>query len=218
MRNNFRQVTKSHINELLFIVSVLKQFVKGFSAFRVISPCITVFGSARIKEDSPYYCKARKLGTEIAKLGYTTMTGGGGGIMEAANRGAKEANGLSMGCNILLPKEQKPNIYLDKYVTFNHFFIRKELLRKYSLAFVVFPGGFGTLDEFFETLTLIQTKKIKQLPLIVFGTKYYSAVDPQLKKMIEWGTISTNDLELILFTDSVNEAISYLKEKIPSNE
>ena len=132
---NFIQGPKNRWSELVFTLSIVKQFIKGFRTFHFINPCITVFGSARLKEDNHYYQKARELGAEIAKLGFTTMTGGGGGIMEAANRGAKGAKGLSIGCNIILPIEQKPNTYLDKFVTINHFFVRKELLRKYSIAF-----------------------------------------------------------------------------------
>jgi len=215
---NFLQGPKSRWSELLFTISVVKQFIKGFRTFHFINPCITVFGSARFKDDNQYYQKARELGGEIAKLGFTTMTGGGGGIMEAANKGAKEANGLSIGCNIVLLIEQKPNPYLDKFVNIDYFFVRKELLRKYSVAFIVFPGGFGTLDEFFETLTLIQTKKTKNFPLIVFGTYFYSEIKQQLEKMKSWGTISNEDIDLILFTDNIDEVIAYLKANISSNK
>lgn len=215
---NFLQGPKSRWSELVFTFSIVKQFLKGFRTFHFIKPCVTVFGSARLKEDNQYYQKARELGAEIAKLGFTTMTGGGGGIMEAANRGAKEANGLSIGCNIVLPVEQKPNSYLHKFVTINHFFVRKELLRKYSIAFIVFPGGFGTLDEFFETLTLIQTKKLNNFPLIVFGSYYHLDIKQHLDKMIAWRTINSEDLDLILFTDSIDEAVMHLKANIPSTK
>ncbi|MCO6175910.1 TIGR00730 family Rossman fold protein [Flavobacterium sp. NRK F10] len=210
---NFLKGPRSRWLELMFTLKTLKEFIKGFRTFHFIAPCITVFGSARLKEDNPFYDKARKLGAEIAKLGYTVMTGGGGGIMEAANRGAKDVKGSSIGCNIILPMEQKQNDYLDKYVNIELFFVRKELLRKYSLAFIVFPGGFGTLDEFFETLTLIQTRKLKKFPLIIIGTEYYNDIKNQLEKMLVWETISYDDKDLILFTDDIDEVINYLNKQ-----
>ncbi|MBF8303286.1 MAG: Cytokinin riboside 5'-monophosphate phosphoribohydrolase, partial [Candidatus Dadabacteria bacterium] len=156
----FLEGPRSRIQEFFFTIRVLLEFIKGFRVLHFVGPCVTVFGSARLKEDHPYYQLARNVGGRLVKLGFTVMTGGGPGIMEAANRGAKEAGGISVGCNITLPIEQKPNTYLDKWVTFNHFFVRKVLLVKYSYAFVVMPGGVGTLDELFEVITLIQTKKI----------------------------------------------------------
>src|SRR5581483_2406870 len=149
---------KSRRYELAFAWRVFRQFIKGFRTLHFVGPCITVFGSARFKEDHVYYEKAREMGRQIAAMGFTTMTGGGPGIMEAANRGAFENGGSSVGCNIQLPFEQKPNPYVNKSITFEHFFVRKVLMVKYSYAFIIMPGGFGTMDEFFETLTLVQTQ------------------------------------------------------------
>ena len=173
---------KSRSYELAFAWRVFKQFIKGFRMLHFTGPCVTVFGSARFKEDHPYYIKAREFGKRIAGLGFTTLTGGGPGIMEAANRGAFENGGNSVGCNIQLPFEQKINPYTQKSVTFEHFFVRKVLLVKYSYAFIIMPGGFGTLDEFFETLTLIQTKSITQFPVVLFGKEYFQP----LLENIEW--------------------------------
>ncbi|MGB5535367.1 MAG: TIGR00730 family Rossman fold protein, partial [Thiogranum sp.] len=146
-------------------VSYFLEFLRGFESFDFDQPCVTVFGSARFDEDHRYYQLARELGQALAGAGYAVMTGGGPGIMEAANRGAREAGGLSLGCNIELPFEQKPNPYLDKFIEFEHFFIRKVMLVKYSSAFVVMPGGFGTLDEVFEVITLVQTNKLDRFPV-----------------------------------------------------
>lgn len=174
-------------------------------------PCVTIFGSARFKEDHPYYKQTQAIAGEIARLGFTIMTGGGPGIMEAANRGAKEVGGRSVGCNIVLPHEQKHNPYLDKWVNIKYFFVRKTLLIKYSYAFVVMPGGFGTLDEYFESLTLIQTKTISQFPVIVFNKLYHKDIIEHIEKMKAAGTISPEDLKLCLFTDSVEEAVEHLR-------
>jgi hypothetical protein len=151
--------------EFVRAVKIFCEFMRGFRALHFVGPCVTVFGSARFTERHPYYKVARECGIELAKAGFTVMTGGGPGIMEAANRGAKEIGGRSIGCNIELPQEQKPNVYLDHWVTFRHFFVRKVMLVKYSYAFIALPGGFGTLDEIFETATLIQTAKISRFPL-----------------------------------------------------
>ena len=169
----FLEGPRSRGSELKSLLTIVAEFIRGFRALHFVGPCVTVFGSARFKEDHPYYALARTVGQRLAQLGFTVMTGGGPGIMEAANRGAKEAGGRSVGCNIVLPEEQKPNPYLDRWVTFRHFFVRKVMLVKYSYAFVVMPGGIGTLDEFFETLTLIQTKKIESFPVILFVKDYW---------------------------------------------
>src|SRR3989337_376827 len=163
---------KSRSYELGFAFKVFKQFIRGFRMLHFVGPCITVFGSARFKEDHPYYQQAVEFGKRIAQMGFTTMTGGGPGIMEAANKGAFESGGQSVGCNIQLPFEQQANSYLHKSVTFEHFFVRKVLLIKYSYAFIIMPGGFGTMDEFFETLTLVQTKTLIQFPIVLFGKEY----------------------------------------------
>lgn len=204
---------QSRFKELLFAINVLGQFIKGFRALHFIGPCITIFGSARFNEDHEYYKLTRKAAGEFAKLGFTIMTGGGPGIMEAANRGAKDVGGRSVGCNIQLPKEQAPNPYLDKWVEIKHFFVRKVLLVKYSFAFVVMPGGFGTLDEYFEAITLIQTNKIGDFPVIIFCKDFHQKLIEHIHIMKEQGTISEADLSLFLVTDSIEEAVALIKEE-----
>ncbi len=201
----------SRLQEFWFIIRVMAEFVKGFRKLHFIGPCVTVFGSARFDENHQYYKLARRLGNKLAKLGLTVMTGGGPGVMEAANRGAKDAGGRSVGCNITLPIEQKQNPYLDSFVTFEYFFVRKVLLFKYSYAFVVLPGGAGTMDEFFEAITLIQTDKIQSFPVVLIGKEYFEPLMGFLNTMVEEGTISADDLELLLLTDSVNEAVSHIQ-------
>ena len=171
--NRFLTERQSRIGEFLFTLKVVKEFIKGFRTLHFVGPCVAVFGSARFKEDHHYYQLGREVGASVSRLGFTVMTGGGPGVMEAANRGAKEAGGFSVGCNIILPREQQPNMYLDKLVEFHHFFVRKVLLIKYSYAFIIMPGGFGTMDEFFETLTLVQTKTITEFPIVIFGKEFY---------------------------------------------
>ena len=178
-----------------------------------MGPCVTVFGSARLKEGHPWYEKTRELAGEISRLGFTVMTGGGPGIMEAANRGAKEAGGTSVGINIILPHEQHVNPWLDASVDMRYFFTRKTLLIKYSYAFVVMPGGLGTMDELFEALTLIQTKKLHQFPVILFGVDYWTPMMSAILRMRDEGLISPVDLDLLTLTDSVPEAMKVLKEK-----
>lgn len=209
----FLEGPQSRWKDLKYTLSVLFEFIKGFRALHFVGPCVTIFGSARFKEDHEYYRQARTLAAEIAQLGFTIMTGGGPGIMEAANRGAKEVGGRSVGCNIILPVEQRPNPYLDKWVTIKYFFIRKTLLIKYSYAFVVMPGGFGTLDEFYEAVTLVQTKKINMFPIIIFDKDFYSEILRHNIRMFEAGTISEEDKNLFLVTDSIPEAVAYIKEK-----
>ncbi|PWU00027.1 MAG: TIGR00730 family Rossman fold protein [Bacteroidetes bacterium] len=204
---------QSRWKEFTFTIKVILEFIKGFRALHFVGPCVTVFGSARFKEDHNYYQLARKLSGEIAKLGFTIMTGGGPGIMEAANRGAKEVGGRSVGCNIVLEHEQMPNAYLDKWVNIKYFFVRKTLLIKYSYAFVVMPGGFGTLDEFFEALTLIQTKMIREFPVIVFCKDFHKDLIEHIEKMKAAGTISEVDMNLVLLTDSIEDALEHLKTK-----
>jgi len=208
---------RPRIYEFKFALNIFFEFIKGFRALHFVGPCVTVFGSARFKEDHIYYKQAREIGKRIAELGLVTMTGGGPGIMEAANRGAFEAGGKSVGCNIKLPFEQTPNPYVQTSITFSFFFIREVLLVKYSYAFVIMPGGFGTQDEFFETLTLAQTKVINDFPIVVMGRSYYQPFQHWMDHMIQAGTISAEDKKFVLFTDSVEEAInhisSYLRTK-----
>jgi len=203
--------------EFRYTLGVFHQFITGLREFHFIGPCITVFGSARFDENHMYYKQAREVSAVVSKLGFTIMTGGGPGIMEAANRGARDAGGLSIGCNIVLPMEQQENPYLDKFINIDYFFVRKELLRKYSFAFIVMPGGFGTLDEFFETVTLIQTKKIHTFPIIVMGVEWHRELMDHIKRMAEAGTINEEDMDLILFTDSVEEAEKHIKKWADKN-
>lgn len=203
----------SRLDEFFTLFRVMADFLRGFRALHFVGPCVTVFGSARVKPGSPHYELARRMGAEIARLGFTVMTGGGPGIMEAANRGAREAGGRSVGCNIKLPFEQTPNEYLDRSVTMEYFFVRKMLLIKYSYAFVVLPGGAGTLDELFEALTLIQTGKIRDFPIVVMGTDYWGELTTLLEKMARLGMIGADDLGLLYVTDSVEEAIAHIREK-----
>ncbi|NGF57800.1 TIGR00730 family Rossman fold protein [Parapedobacter sp. SGR-10] len=197
--------------EFLYVLGVVKQFIKGLRTLHFVGPCVTVYGSARFQEDHLFYKQARHISAEIAKLGLTIMTGGGPGVMEAANRGAKDVNGRSVGCNIILPHEQMHNPYMDKFVNIDSFFVRKELLRKYSIAFVIMPGGIGTLDEFFETYTLVQTGKLIKYPIVVMDKPYYMNILQHLDKMVEEKTISPEDKDLVFFTDSSEEAVEYIK-------
>ncbi len=209
----FLEGPQNRWHEFSYAVSVIFEFIKGFRALHFVGPCVTIFGSARFKEDHPWYQRTRELSARIAQLGFTIMTGGGPGIMEAANRGAKEAGGKSVGCNIVLPHEQHHNPYLDKWVDIKYFFIRKTLLIKYSYAFVVMPGGFGTLDEFFESLTLIQTRKIEMFPIIIFDQDFYQKILEHSDRMVKAGTINPGDEHLYFVTDSIDDAIQYIKEK-----
>ena len=209
----FLEGPQSRWEELTFTFKVVREFIKGFRALHFVGPCVTIFGSARFKEDHEYYKLTEKLAGETAKLGFTIMTGGGPGIMEAANRGAREVGGKSVGCNIILPFEQKPNPYLDRWVNIRYFFVRKTLLMKYSYAFIVMPGGFGTMDEFFEALTLVQTKVVQSFPIIVFCKDFHRKLTEYIEQLKVAGTISPEDIDLILFTDSIEEAIEYLKVK-----
>ena len=202
---------RSRINELFFTFRVLFSFIKAFRKMHFIGPCVTVFGSARFEEDNPYYQQAEKVGAALAKLGFTVMTGGGPGIMEAANRGAFEAGGYSVGCNIILSFEQKPNQYLHKWISIRYFFVRKFLLIKYSYAFVVMPGGMGTLDELFESITLIQTKMIKDFPIVIFGSEYHKELSHHIEIMAKNESIDEEDMQLLFITDSVEEMTKHIQ-------
>lgn len=203
---------RSRWDELKYAISVFHQLIVGLRKLHFIGPCVTVFGSARFKEDHQFYILTRKVAAEISKLGFAIMTGGGPGIMEAANRGAKDVRGLSIGCNIVLPSEQNHNPYLDSFVTLDYFFVRKELLRKYSFAFVVMPGGFGTLDEFFEALTLVQTHKSEKFPIVIMCVDFYKNLLEHIQNMAIEQTINQEDLKLILFTDSIEEAVAHIQK------
>ena len=203
----------SRIHEFFSLLRIMREFVGGFRKLHFVGPCVTVFGSARFKEEHPYYKLAREVGSAIASLGFTTITGGGPGIMEAANRGAQEAGGRSIGCNIILPKEQAPNRYLDRVVNFRYFFVRKVMLVKYSQAFIIMPGGFGTLDEAFEATTLIQTKKIFDFPMIFVGVDYWQPLFDFLRDgLLAEGTIAAEDLDRLVLTDSVAQVVAELMQ------
>jgi uncharacterized protein (TIGR00730 family) len=209
----FLEGPRSRFDEFITLLRVIRDFLRGFRVLHFVGPCVTVFGSARVKAGSPDYELARQMGAALARLGFTVMTGGGPGIMEAANRGAKEIGGRAVGCSVELPLEQKPNAYLDRCVTMHYFFVRKALLVKYSYAFIVMPGGAGTLDELFEALTLIQTGKIKNFPIVIMGTGYWKELIEFINKMAKFGMISQTDVGLIYATDSVEEAIAHIREK-----
>ncbi len=199
-------------SELARALRVFREIIRGYRALHFVGPCATVFGSARTRPEEPYYGLAVEVGRELAEAGFATMTGGGPGIMEAANRGAKEAGGLSIGCNIHLPHEQASNDYLDLWVDFNYFFVRKFMLVKYSYGFIILPGGFGTMDELFETATLIQTGKIANFPLVVMGLDFWDELfDFLQRRMVPAGTIDQADLDRIVCTDSPSEAVAHIR-------
>ncbi len=209
----FLEGPRNRFAELLRALRIFGEFVKGFRALHFLPPCVTVFGSARFREDNAWYRLAREVAAELAHAGFTIMTGGGPGIMEAANRGARDAGGLSVGCNITLPHEQRPNPYLDRFVEFRYFFVRKVMLVKYSYAFVVLPGGFGTLDELFEAATLIQTGKIHDFPIVLMGVDYWRPLVAFLRTtMVAHGTIEAADVDRLLVTDDVAAAVAHVRE------
>jgi uncharacterized protein (TIGR00730 family) len=200
-------------HDLESAVTVFLEFLRGFESFAFDRPCVTVFGSARFPDGHPHYTLARAVGQEFARAGYAVVTGGGPGIMEAANRGAKEAGGLSLGCNIRLPQEQQPNPYLDHFIEFEHFFVRKVMLVKYSSAFIIMPGGFGTLDEAFEVITLIQTGKLERFPIVVMGGDFWEHMRDFIRRtMIEGGTIDESDLTLVQPANTPAEALRLVRE------
>ena len=209
----FLEGPHSRRRELWLVLRVIRDFIAGFRVLHFVGPCVTVFGSARFPETHPNYALARAVGRRIAELGFTVMTGGGPGVMEGANRGAKEAGGVSVACNIALPFEQATNPYLDRSVTCRYFFVRKVLLFKYSYAFVALPGGLGTLDELSEALTLIQTKKIAGFPVVLIGAEYWRPFVQMLEAMVVAGTISREDLDLLLVTDDLELAMRHIRER-----
>jgi uncharacterized protein (TIGR00730 family) len=184
------------------------ELIKGFRRFHFIGPCVTVFGSARFDEQHRYYQMARQVGRYLSESGFTVMTGGGPGIMEAANRGAKDVQGRSIGCNIVLPMEQRPNLYLDSWIDFEYFFVRKMMLVKYSYAFIVLPGGFGTLDELFEVATLIQTGKVNDFPVALMGKDYWAPLLALMGTMVSEKTIDPRDLSRLIVSDDPGEVVS----------
>jgi len=196
-------------------VRIFLEFLRAFESFMFEQPCVTVFGSSRFPESHRYYQLAREIGAALARAGFAVMTGGGSGIMEAANRGAAEAGGLSIGCNITLPHEQKPNAYLNKFIQLEHFFVRKVMLVKYSCAFVVMPGGFGTLDEAFEITTLIQTEKVERFPVIAVGREFWEElVDFVREAMLREGTIGPEDTRVLDRADTADEVVRIIQQRI----
>jgi uncharacterized protein (TIGR00730 family) len=189
----------------------MRDFIVGFRALHFVGPCITVFGSARVAEPHPYYELTREVGRGLGRMGFTVMTGGGPGLMEAANRGARDVGARSVGCNIALPLEQAVNSYVDRSVTCRYFFVRKVLLLKYSYGFIAMPGGLGTADELFEALVLIQTKKILNFPVVIMGKTYWAPLITQLQEMMAAKMIGAADLDLMLITDDVREALAHIE-------
>ena len=204
---------RARLREFGTVTRVTREMVRGFRKLHFVGPCVTVFGSARVTPDQPEYELARTIAAEVSRIGFTVMTGGGPGIMEAANRGARDAGGVSVGCNIKLPHEQAANPYVDVSVDFKYFFVRKVMLVKYSYAFIVMPGGFGTMDELFEALTLIQTAKIHDFPVVVMGVEFWKSLTAQFDDMVEHGMIDPTDLDLLIVTDDVEEAVAHIQTK-----
>ncbi|OGG45506.1 MAG: Rossman fold protein, TIGR00730 family [Candidatus Handelsmanbacteria bacterium RIFCSPLOWO2_12_FULL_64_10] len=202
---------RSRLAELASVIRIAFEFLRGFRILHFVGPCVTVFGSARFGPDHPYYELGRQLGSQLARVGFTVMTGGGPGLMEAANRGAKDAGGTSVGCNIRLPLEQGPNPFLDRYLTLNRFYVRKVLLVKYSYAFVALPGGFGTLDELFEVLTLIQTGKVSNFPVVLMPHAHWDPLLDLFHRLVHAGTIAHEDLSLVHVLDSPEEAAQLIR-------
>ena len=197
----------SHHADPWRVLRILSEFVEGFDALNEVGPAVTVFGSARTQRDDPYYAAGRALGAALAHRGYAVITGGGPGMMEAVNRGCHEAGGLSVGCNIELPREQSLNPYVDLGVEFRYFFVRKNMFVKYAQGFVIFPGGLGTLDELFESLTLAQTGKIEHFPIVLFGTSYWQGLLDWMRAVVlAHGAMSEDDFDLLSLTDDPEEA------------
>ncbi len=208
----FLEGPRSRSFELRRILRIVGELIRGFRALHFVGPCATVFGSARFVDGHPFYGLAREVGGGLARAGFTVMTGGGPGVMEAASRGAKEAGGRAVGCNIELPQEQFPNRWLDRHVSFRYFFVRKLMLVKYSYAFLVLPGGFGTLDELYEVSTLVQTGKLRDFPIVLMGLDYWAPLLEQMQgRMVEAGTIAPKDLDHIFCTDSPEEAVAHVR-------
>jgi len=205
----FLQGPQRRLTELWQAFRVFFEYMHGFRRLHFVGPCVTVFGSARFPESSPHYQQAREVGAAIARAGFTVMTGGGPGVMEAANRGAKEAGGRSIGCNILLPKEQAPNPYVDEFIDFEYFSVRKTMLIKYSYAFFVLPGGLGTLDELFEITTLVQTGKVRDFPVVLMGVAFWQPlIDFMRTTLLTEHTIDRLDLDRLIITDDIDFAVS----------
>ena len=202
--------------EFRHALRIFREYVNGLRGLHFVGPCVTVFGSARLREDHPAYALARETGGRLAGAGFTVMTGGGPGLMEAANRGAREAGGPSVGCNIVLPIEQPPNAYVDRVVTFEHFFVRKVMLVKYSFGFIALPGGYGTLDEIFEAATLVQTGKISDFPIVLVGRDFWEPFLAFVRgQLLDTDTIREVDARRFFVTDSPEEAVAHILSVAP---
>ena len=205
-------------SELRFALRAFAELIGGFRRLHFVGPCVTVFGSARFGPTNPAYVLTRALGRELGRAGFTVMTGGGPGLMEAANRGARDAGACSIGCNIVLPVEQQPNQYLDAWVTFRHFFVRKLMLAKYSYAFIAAPGGIGTLDELFEVAVLIQTGKMTDFPIVLLGVDYWRPlVDYLRERLVRAGALDAADVDRLIVTDSPIEAVALIRDRALRN-
>ena len=208
----FLEGPKSRSFEIHHAFNVFFEIIKGLRTFHFVGPCVTVFGLARFESNHEFYKLGHEVGRELALKGFAVMTGGGPGIMEAANKGAKSLGGCSLGCNITLPHEQKPNPYLDVWMEFKYFMVRKFMLAKYSYGFVALPGGFGTLDELFGILTLIQTKKIKNFPVVLVGKEFWEPLRVLIEeRLVEAKTINPADTQTLYFTDSPREAALFIQ-------
>ena len=214
---HFLMETRTPARERERLEKINDEFVRGFERLYDVGPAVTVFGSARFHEGHRYYDLALQVGRELAKAGFAVLTGGGPGMMEAANRGAKEAGGTSLGLNIILPFEQQPNPYVDDTINFHYFFVRKVCLVKYSCAFICMPGGFGTLDELFEAATLIQCNKIGPFPLILIGDEFWSGIRDFTFRLLTEGAISPEDTGFARITDSPNEAVNLVLASLPAD-
>jgi uncharacterized protein (TIGR00730 family) len=212
---HFLMKTRTLDGEIERLKRIQAEFVRGFKGLNTLGPAVTVFGSARFKEDHPYCALARAVGAELARAGFATLTGGGPGIMEAANRGAHEAGGTSIGLNIILPHEQSANPYVDRSIEFHYFFVRKVMLVKYSCAFIVMPGGLGTLDELFEAATLVQCKKIGPFPLVLMGGTFWEGMRAWGRFMMEQGVFRQDELGFGRITDSPKEAVELIVKSLP---
>jgi hypothetical protein len=211
MRNRY-EINQLEKQESWRLFRIIGEFVEGFDELSNYLPAVTVYGSARIKEGSPYYALARELGQALAAAGYTVITGGGPGLMESANRGAFERKGTSIGLNVELPREQKPNPYLSVSLSFRYFFVRKVMLVKYATGFILLPGGYGTLDEFFETITLIQTRKIRPFPVVLLGRDYWKGLVGWMRdRMVEERMVAPEDLDLFHVTDDIADAVARIE-------
>ena len=220
MENQRKDWSEIKSNDSWSIFKIMAEFVEAYDKMAKAGPCVAIFGSARTKPEHPHYLQAVEIGEKLARAGYGVITGGGPGIMEAGNKGARQGEGVSVGLNIDLPFEQFHNIYIDRdhYLEFDYFFVRKVIFVKYSQAFVILPGGFGTLDELFEAMTLVQTRKIAKRPIVLLGTAYWSGLFDWVRNVqLKEGYISESDLSLFKITDSTDEALQFIDDFFSSH-